>query len=88
MDALDSAYDPDPLGVGTRVRVRLSGECRRAYARSACGPAVVFEHYTVEHGRTGTVHSSYPHVLDGHAYVVSMDVGWAMMYARAELERA
>lgn len=27
MSRLDTAYDPDPLQEGDRVRVRLSGEC-------------------------------------------------------------
>jgi hypothetical protein len=73
----DRPYDPDPLGVGTRVRIRLSGEC-------------VFGHPADFDGLEGEIMAIFPDSPSKHAYNVALDgPGWTGggSFARVELER-
>ena len=78
---LDQAWDPDPLQIGDRVRVRLSGECPVAH-RLSDQPSV--------HGATGRVYSAYVR-SDSHPYTVRLNpqrFGHALWaFARIVLER-
>lgn len=93
MSELDLPYDPDPLEKGTRVRIRLSGECRGWDA--ADGRLV--PHYAPLDGRDGVVlhrgvvRSGWSDDAPSHQYSVRVGqgphpYGWGW-FARAELER-
>lgn len=90
MNALDQPYDPDPLKVGDRVQVRLSGEGDPRYPTN--------EHY---HGEYGTVVGFNDESGTPYRYYVQLDrfsdagipyaeeslEPKANLFARVELER-
>ncbi len=90
---LDAIWDPHPLQVGDRVRVRLGGECE-LHPADPC-------HF---HGQTGYVLALVPdwmpsveqaahvrghiyHVRLDHPFVCERETLVGSMHSRAELER-
>lgn len=70
-------YDPDPLQVGDRVRVRLSGECGvQYYPPSETLPELWAEHDQAADGLIGTVERIYAEEEHGHFYEVRTDSSW------------
>lgn len=86
-------FDPDPLAVGDRVTVRLSGECDGWGNWDGLG---ALDHETHnEDGRVGVIGGfvdpeEFPEGADGHPYWLLFDDGSESQdyYARAELTRA
>lgn len=86
-----------PFRVGDRVRIRLSGECRRhPLPESLYGRLDIVGHHPNEDGLTGTVAMFLEPIADGHMVYVgtddTFDIGsgketrrW-ISYAASELE--
>ena len=75
---LDAPWQPWTPQVGDRVRVRLSGECRRENDPNSplSGAGVLEGHTLLRHGMTGTVDRLCRHsdcVRYGHVYTVILD---------------